>query len=77
MRTTEDAMPGSLHPLVSRLSVREAVIKAARKHDPEIGDEAMIASMEWGYWIGSIYVSKADVAKSANDRTERPEAEQL
>jgi len=51
--------------IVSRRSARTDIIACARKQDHEVGDEAMIAEMEWGYWIGSIYVSKADVTKSA------------
>lgn len=66
MNTSETQSAGSLHPIVSRRSLREQIITAARLKNPDIGDDSMIASMEWGYWIGSIYVSKDDLAKSAN-----------
>lgn len=46
------------------MSTREAIITTARKQDPEIGNEAMIAPSEWGYWIGSIYVSKKEVSET-------------
>ena len=38
---------------------REDIIAEARKECPDIGDGAMIAEMEWGYWVGaSVYVDK-------------------
>jgi hypothetical protein len=55
----------TLDAIVKRRSMRELIISAARLKEPEIGDEAMIASGEFGYWIGTIYVSKTDVLKSA------------
>ena len=72
-KTSPTETPNTPRSLVSRRSEREQIITAARLQDPEIGDNAMIASGEWGYWIGSIYVSKADVAKSANTVVKQPE----
>lgn len=43
------------------MASREQIIQAARLHDPSIGDDAMIAHGEWGYWIGSVYISKTSV----------------
>ena len=46
------------------MHTRQQIITAARLQDPNIGDEAMIAPMEWGYWIGTtIYVSKDHLDK--------------
>lgn len=45
------------------MNLRQAILSEARKQDPEIGDGAMIAEMEWGYWIGEVYVKKTEVAK--------------
>lgn len=54
------------------MHTRKEIIKAARLQDPEMGDEAIIAPMEWGYWVGTtIYVSKEDVDNVANARGER------
>ena len=39
----------------------EQIIRAARKIDADIGDDAVIAHGEWSYQIGSIFVSKEDV----------------
>jgi len=53
---------------------REAIIEVARKQRPEIGDNAMIAEMEWGYWVNiDTYVKKEDVKlhlrkEATNDR---------
>jgi hypothetical protein len=38
---------------------REEIIAKARLQDPDIGDNAMITEMEYGYWVGaSVYVAK-------------------
>jgi len=48
-------------------ATRAQIIAAARRQDPDIGDDAMIAPMEWGYWIGSIYVSKDQIQQAATN----------
>ena len=49
----------------SRLSLHERIIIAARRLGADVGHGAMIAEMEWGYWVGggACYVSKTDVEK--------------
>ncbi len=48
------------------MNYRSQIIQAARTKDPDIGDDAMIVSMEWGYWIGGVYISKEEVDKIHN-----------
>lgn len=75
MKNKPDSAPAlRCEAMVSRFTLREACIMAARKHDPDIGDDAMIAPMEWGYWVGSTYVSKEEVSSSANNRDDRRRA---
>ena len=40
---------------------RTQILNAARRQGEDIGDEAIIAYGEYGYHIGSIYVSKEDM----------------
>ena len=45
------------------MTLREAIIKCAKRQDDSIGDDAMITQVEWGFWVGSsIYVSKGEVS---------------
>lgn len=44
------------------MNTRAQIIATAREIDKDMGDEAMIAEGEYGYWVGTtVYVSKADV----------------
>ena len=44
------------------MTLRQRIIVAARRQEDDIGDCAMIAEMEWGYWVGgTVYVSKSEV----------------
>lgn len=55
------------------MTVGQAIIACARRQDPGIGDDAMIAEGEYGYWVGArIYVSKAAIEKFARSRREVP-----
>jgi hypothetical protein len=45
----------------NNMTEQQKIIAAARKRDSKIGDNAMIACGEWGYWVGSIYVSKKEI----------------
>lgn len=41
---------------------RQQIIVAAKIQCSDIGDEAIIVPMEWGYWVGgSFYVSHAEL----------------
>ena len=57
---------------------RANIIAAARKQDKDIGDNAMIAEGEWGYWVGgSIYVTNEAVEKSSQDQRQKPERNEM
>jgi len=45
------------------LSVREAVLACLRRRGVDVGEDAMIATGEWGYWVGSEYVAKSEVSR--------------
>lgn len=55
---------------------RQAIIEAARMFGVQpngspapdratLGNAAMIAPMEWGYWVAGVYVSREDVQRVA------------
>jgi len=46
----------------NKMHTRQQIIEAARRKDPDIGDDAMISASESGYWVAvSIFVRKTDI----------------
>lgn len=50
-------------PVSNRMSVRQAILECLRRRGVDCGEDAMIVSGEYGYWVGLEYVAKSDVSK--------------
>jgi hypothetical protein len=59
-------------------SKREILVSLARKEYPRMGDDCMIAEMEWGYWVGGgggVYVTEKELQEELTKNMENIIAE--
>lgn len=48
----------------ARMTVRQAIVECLKRRGIYVGEDAMIASGEWGYWVGAQhYVSNSDISR--------------